>query len=117
MSHTAEVQIEIKDATAFRKACERLKIEYELNGEVMMYDGKTVKGMVARLEGWRYPAVFDGTKAYVDTYGERWGKNSELDKFKQIYAAESAKRAAKKQGFRVTEHVKADGTIRLQCSK
>jgi hypothetical protein len=117
MSHTATVDVEVKDVAAFRKACERLKIKYELNADVRMFDGTVVHGMAAYLPGWKYPAVFDGVKMYADTFGERWGKDSELNKFKQAYSVEVAKKAAKKQGFRVTEQVKSDGTIKLVCSK
>ena len=117
MSHTATVEIEIKDKTAFELACKKLGIKYSLDEEVTLFDRTTVRGMTAYLPGWRYPAVFDGKKCYSDTYGQRWGRDSELNKLKQAYGVYAAKRAAQKAGFRVTEKMQADGSVRLVCSK
>lgn len=118
MSHTASVSIEIKDKTAFELACKKLGIRYALDEEVTLFDRTTVRGMTAYLPGWRYPAVFKDGVAYMDTYqNESWGKLSELDKLKVAYATFAAKRAAQKAGFRVTEKLKADGSVQLVCTK
>lgn len=117
MSHTATVSVEIKDRVAFEKACKRLGIEYSLDEEVRLFDGTKVRGMKACLPGWRYPVVFSAGKAHFDNYNGRWGNESELKKFRQIYATEAAKRKARQQGFRVSEQRLSDGTIRLVCQK
>jgi hypothetical protein len=117
MSHTATVDVEIKDRIAFKDACERLKIKYSMDEEVRLFDGTKVRGMTAYLPGWKYPAVFANGKCYSDTYSGRWGQESELQKLKQAYATCAAKRAAQKSGFRVTEKTMKDGTIQLSCQK
>lgn len=112
MSHTATVEVEVKDVAAFRKACERLKIPYELNTDVRMFDGKVVHGMAAYLPGWKYPAVFDGVKVHHDLYNEAWGKTSELDKFKVAYVAEAAKNKMSSK-FTATQKVLPNGTVQV----
>ncbi|MCH8148979.1 MAG: hypothetical protein IH987_13535 [Planctomycetes bacterium] len=117
MSHTATVEVEIKDRTAFVKACTRLGVEFSLNDTVTLYDGSEITGMTVRLKGWSYPVVFKDGKAHYDNYEGAWGEQSELDKFRQVYATEAAKRKARLQGFRVSERTLKDGTIRLVCQK
>lgn len=117
MSHTATVQVEIKDTTAFEQACRRLGVQHDLNETVRLFDGTTVTGMTVRLKGWMYPVVFKDGKALYDNYGGQWGKDAELQQFRQTYATCAAKRQAQKQGFRVREQKLADGRIRLVCSK
>ena len=48
MSHTATVKVEIKDKTAFVKACTRLGVAFSLNDTVKLYDGTEVTGMTVR---------------------------------------------------------------------
>ena len=117
MSHTATILIQVKCRAAFEKACKRLKIEYSLNESVELFDGTKVTGMTARLKGWRYPVVFSEGNAHFDNYGGRWGEESELNKFRQVYAAEAAAHKARQQGFRVSETKLKDGTIRLVCQR
>jgi hypothetical protein len=88
-----------------------------LDETVEMFDGTKVTGMTVKPKAWKYPVVFKDGKAYYDNFNERWGKQSELNKFRQAYAAEAAKRKARQQGYRVTEQVLADGRIRLVCSR
>ena len=116
MSHTATVDVEIKDPKAFQEACKKLGIECNLDEEVTLFDRSTHRGMTARLPGWRYPVVFKDGKAYIDTYNERWGKLSELEKLQQTYSTEAAKRKIPSK-FRVTETVQSNGTIRLTCTE
>ena len=117
MSHTATVEVEIKDSTAFVKACTRLGVDFSLNDTVRLYDGTEITGMTVKLKGWSYPVVFKNGKAHYDNYEGAWGEQSELDKFRQVYATEAAKRKARLQGFRVSERQLKDGTIRLVCQK
>ena len=117
MSHTATVEVQIKDRIAFEKACRRLKIEFSLDESVRLFDGTEVRGMTVRLKGWRYPVVFAEGKVHYDNYGGRWGAESELKKFRQLYATEAAARKARQQGFRVSEQRLSSGTIRLVCQK
>ena len=117
MSHTATVEVEIKDKTAFLDACQRLGIRGSLDETVRMFDGTKVTGMTVRLKDWQYPVVFRDGKAYYDNYGGCWGAESELAKFRQAYATCAAKRQAQRQGFQVREQQLSDGRIRLVCSR
>jgi hypothetical protein len=111
------VEVEIKDRTAFQAACRRLGVACSMNETVELFDGTKVTGMTVRLNGWKFPVVFKEGKAYYDNFNGRWGQQSELNKFRQAYATEAAKRKARQQGLRVTEHQLADGRIRLVCSR
>jgi len=117
MSHTATVAVEVKDQTAFEQACKRLGVEYNLNETVKLYDGTTVTGMTVRLKGWTFPVVFAGGKAHYDNFRGRWGNESELQQFRQMYGVCAAKRQAQKQGFRVSEQKLKDGRIKLVCQR
>ena len=59
--------------------------------------------------------VFDVASGGVkfDNFGERWGKQQELEKFLQAYACERAKIEARKKGHTVSEQTLADGSIKL----
>mgnify|MGYP001546501872 CR=1 FL=1 len=48
-----------------------------------------------------------------DNYQERWGKQAELERFLQGYAAEKALLEARRRGHSVTESKLADGSIKL----
>ena len=54
----------------------------------------------------------NGTLRY-DNFGGRWGAPRELDRFLQAYAVEKARSEARKHGHSVSEHLLADGSIRL----
>ncbi len=45
MSHTAPVDVHVKDKIAFEKACRRLGVEYSLYDTVKLFDGATHTGM------------------------------------------------------------------------
>jgi hypothetical protein len=73
-------------------------------------------GLLVQLPEWQYPVVIDilsGTLRY-DNFGQRWGKQAELDRFLQMYAVEKAKIEARRAGRIVTESQLQDGSIKLQ---
>ncbi len=117
MSHTATVDVHVKDKIAFEKACRRLGVEYSLNDTVQLFDGATHTGVSVKLPDWKYPVVFTGGKAHYDNCNERWGSTKELDRFRQTYAVEAAKRKARLQGFKVREQQLGDGATRLICQQ
>ena len=114
MSHVVKIQTQIKDVTAAQAACRRLKLEHPQHGTARLFSGNAT-GLVVKLSGWRYPAVFDtGTgQAQFDNYGGRWGEQEQLDRFLQIYAVEAARIQARRQGHSVTEQPLTDGSIKL----
>ena len=73
MSHIVQIQTEVRDATAARAACERMKFEPPIEGTARLFSGE-VRGLIVKLPGWRYPAVFDTKtgQAQFDTFGGRW---------------------------------------------
>lgn len=102
MSHTMNINIEIKDKAALLAACERLGLKVE-EGTFNLYSS-TEEGIGVFLEGWKYPIVIkkDGSVSY-DNYNGSWGKIDELNKLKAYYGLEKAKIEARKQGYSVYE--------------
>jgi len=114
MSHTVQVQTQIKDATAVRSACQRLSLPEPVQGKAKLYGGE-VEGLAVKLPDWTYPVVCDLASGHVkyDNFGGRWGDRKELDKFLQAYAAEKVKIESRRKGHTVTESQLADGSIKL----
>lgn len=119
MSHIATVQTEIKSLAALKAACKRLKLPEPKHGTHQLYGDQTATGYGVQLPGWRYPAVFDlkTRKVRYDNFAGCWGAEKELDRLKQAYAVCAARQQAERQGFRIQEQQKADGSIQLVCSK
>jgi hypothetical protein len=71
--------------------------------------------LTVALPDWRYPVVCDTASGRLryDNFEGRWGNQKELDRFLQAYAVEKARLEARKRGHTVTEHLLADGSIRL----
>src|SRR5262245_2078270 len=117
MSHVTTVAVEFKDLEALEIAARKLGALFRHEETVRFMDGNTVTGPSVRLAGWQYPVVLKDKKLHMDNYGGRWGKPAELDRLKQTYAVEVAKKHARKQGFRVQECRASDGTVKLTLSK
>ena len=114
MSHIVEIKTQVRDAAAARAACQRLKLEPPTHGTTQLFSGQAT-GLIVKLPGWRYPAVFDTEtgQARYDNYNGRWGEQPQLDRFLQSYAVEKAKIEARKKGHACTEQQLADGSIKL----
>lgn len=117
MSHIVEIKTEVRDETAISAACNRLKLEAPTQGTVKLFSD-SASGVIVKLPGWRYPAVFDtqSGQARFDNYEGRWGEQGQLDRFLQGYAIEKTKIEARKKGHTVTEQSQADGSIKLTVS-
>ena len=114
MSHIVEIRTEVRDEAAVQAACQRLKLDPPTRQTVKLYSGEAT-GVVVKLPGWRYPAVFDtfsGQTRY-DNYEGRWGKQEQLDRFLQAYAVEKARIEARRKGHTITEQSLTDGSIKL----
>ena len=114
MSHTVTIKTEIRDASAVRAACERLRLPAPVQGKTKLYD-REVEGLAVQLPGWDYPAVADlatGQLAY-DNMNGYWGDGKELDRLLQAYATEKVKIEARRKGHLVTEQQLADGSIKV----
>jgi hypothetical protein len=119
MSHTATINIDVKDAQVIRKTAERLGHEVT-EGDYRMYDGTNVNGVQVHLPGWRYAVVID-TEAtweetlsdgstvtrkgvvYSDNYNGSWGDQKHMDEFTQIYGVEKATYEAELAGYSCNE--------------
>ena len=114
MSHLVTIETEVRDKAAMEAACRRLGLESPLHGTYDLFEGKAT-GYAVKLPGWSYPVVcdIDAGKIKYDNFGGRWGEQKHLNAFLCNYAAEKVKAEARRKGHRVTETVKADGSIRL----
>lgn len=114
MSHVVTIKTEVKNAPAVQAACRRLNLPEPSHGTFQLYRSE-VAGLGVNLPGWRYPAVFnlDTGQALFDTFGGRWGQESELHKFLQTYACERVKSEARAKGHTVTEQPLEDGSVKL----
>ena len=117
MSHVVQIETEVRDAVAVGAACQRLKLDAPTRGTAKLFSSSAT-GVIVKLPGWRYPAVFDtqSGQARYDNYGGRWGEQVQFDRFLQGYAVEKAKLEARKKGHTVTEQSLADGSIKLTVS-
>jgi len=114
MSHTTEVQTEIKDMSVLEQACAMIGASFLGHGNHTQYMS-TFTGVGVMLPGWTYPIVVDMDTGRVqqDNYNGRWGDIAELNKLTQRYAAEKIKFTLKKQNKRFTETTTADGNIEI----
>ena len=114
MSHIVSIATKVRDPIAVTAACRRLGLSAPTEGTAQLYSGR-VSGLLLNLPGWQYPTIIDLTTGDVryDNYGGAWGRQEELNRFLQTYAAEKAKIEARRQGHFVTEQTLADGSLKL----
>jgi hypothetical protein len=114
MSHIVELRTEVRDATAVQAACRRLGLNAPIQGTTRLFSGEAT-GLAVTLPGWQYPVVADLTTGQLryDNFGGRWGDQTYLDHFLQVYAAEKVKIESHKRGHACTEQTMADGSIKL----
>lgn len=131
MSHITKVDLQIKDLTALQAAAKRLGLEFAAATEHRYFGNKmnpceyklSIKDNpiayeigVARAEDGTYALSYDawgggnGMMAIVSTDGKN------LNKIKQAYGVELAKSHLRKQGHRITERVRPDGSIEIQAA-
>ena len=115
MSHIVSIKTQVKDPSAVQSACRRLVLPVPQQRTVTLYNSEAT-GLVVELPGWVYPIVCDTTTGEVkyDNYKGRWGDESQLHLFIQMYAVEKAKLEARKLGHSVQEQSLADGSIRVK---
>ena len=81
MSHVVVIRTEVRDLTALRAACLRLKFPAPAQGTFSLYSGEA-SGWAVRLPAWRYPVVCEVTTGQIryDHYEGRWGDPQHLDR-------------------------------------
>jgi hypothetical protein len=114
MSHTVQIQTQIRDINAVLAACRRLQLPPPVQGTVSLFNSQ-VTGLAVQLPGWNYPVVcqLDAGSVQFDDYGGAWGNPKELDRFIQSYGIEKARIEAHRKGYTVTEQPLTDGSIKL----
>jgi hypothetical protein len=115
MSHVVTIQTRAHDPVAIVAACQRLGLSAPTPGTAKLYNGEAT-GLLLHLPGWQYPVVIDtltGTLRY-DNFGGRWGEQSQLDRFLQMYAVERCRTEARMKGYQVSEQAQQDGSIKLR---
>jgi len=114
MSHIVTVRTQVGDPLAIKSACSRLKLPAPVYELVKLFVAEKI-GWAVKLTGWTYPVVCNTNTGEVDfdNYGGKWGQQQKLDEFLQAYAVEKAKIEARKAGHTATEHLLADGSIRV----
>jgi hypothetical protein len=117
MSHVVTIATEVRDPVAAAAACRRLGLPEPAHGTARLFSGEA-SGLLVRLPGWRYPAVFDPAtgQARYDNYEGNWGAAEHLGRFLQAYALEKAKHEARLKGYAAHEQALPDGSIRLTIS-
>ena len=114
MSHIVTIETEIRDASAIRAACDRLRLPEPVFGAAKLFSGSKT-GWAVLLPDWRYPVVcdVDNGKVDFDNFGGRWGEQKELDRYMQAYADEKMRLESRKRGHTLHEQALADGSIKL----
>ena len=114
MSHIVEIKTEVRDVSAIRAACRRLKLDEPIHGTTQLFSAEAT-GWAVQLPDWNFPIVCDINTGQVryDNYNGAWGDQKELNRFMQAYAVERAKIEARRKGHSVTEQSLANGTIKL----
>ena len=114
MSHIVEIKTQVKDATAVRSACNRLRLPSPVQGTHRLFSGEVV-GLGVELPDWRYPVVCDteNDQLHYDNYDGRWGEQVQLDRLLQAYSVEKTKIECRRKGNTCTEQTLADGSIKL----
>ena len=100
MSHIVTIQTKVRDPAAVAAACQRLGLAAPVQGTARLYSSEAT-GLLVQLPGWQYPVVIDPTTGEVryDNFGGRWGEQSQLDRFLQLYAVEKTRLEARKKGY------------------
>ena len=135
MSHIATVEVEIKDLDCFEQAAKQCGLEF-------VRDKKTFRAYRQRNKCDHAIRAVDGGhacyeaglrssgegvwKLAYDSHMGGYGLQSRIaldddtqgaGRLMQRYSVEVAKKAARKQGFRVTESAQVDGSIKLVCRR
>lgn len=146
MSHVATVDVHITDLAALKAACEALGLEFRegknrfrwygtVVGDYPLPEGFTASemgqcehaiGISANDRAYEVGVVRrrDGKPGYTLMY-DNWHGGFGLEekigraagKLKQQYAAQVAAIQARKQGYRVSQSLQTDGSLRLVCTR
>lgn len=114
MSHIVTFRTQVRDPLAIQFACSRLKLPAPIFGTAKLFVTEKT-GWIVKLADCKYPVVCNTFTGEIDSdsYEGRWGPQQKLNEFLQPYAVEKAKIEARKAGHTASEHLLADGSIRV----
>lgn len=115
MSHIVSIETRVHDPVTVAAACQRMNLAAPVQGTAHLFSGEAT-GLMIQFPGWQYPMVVDTLTGFIkyDNFGGRWGNQSQLDRFLQLYAVERTKQEARKKGLQISEQTLQDGSIKLQ---
>lgn len=100
-SHTARIEVEMKNAEALKTAVEAIGGKWLGQGKHRLYGGQST-GYGFTLPGWQYPLVLEeGGRLAYDDFNGSWGNVKDLDRLKGSYAVGMAEHAARLHGWNV----------------
>lgn len=110
MSHTQEVQVEMKDMEILKKAAKNLGATVK-EGDHKLY-AENVTGTGVYLKGWKFPVVItkDG-KCKYDNYNGNWGGIDEFNKLKQQYSLEAVQKQLRLNKMKASVTTNSEGQI------
>ncbi|MBF0243885.1 MAG: hypothetical protein HQL31_01260 [Planctomycetes bacterium] len=124
MSHITTIKdFLLQDLQSLTKAVKRLSLEapviHHEEQDYRLFQSTPVKGIASvKLPNWRYPVVINRKgETFYDNYNGQWGDIKHLNKLKQAYGIEKAKKLAKNQGYTTRELQKQDGSIVLEMTR
>lgn len=114
MSHTVKVSVQLRDREMIERARVRCGLPAMKEGRHKLFQGHH-EGLALQLPDWQHPVVIkpETGEAVYDNYNGRWGKQVELDKLCQAYAAEAGTNEFRNQGYVVEEHAQENGDLQL----
>lgn len=117
MSHTVSIKTQLKDEAAIAAVCKEMGLAAPVRGTASLYqhEHQNLSGLIVKLKGWMYPVIVNTTtgEAKFDNMNGSWGKQSELDRFTQLYAVHKATLEARKRGYMVSRQTGKAGNINL----
>ena len=114
MSHVAKLEVKFTNLEAIQRACERMGGLFLGKGIEKFYDETEAGGYLIQFPDWQYNLVIQPNGSLVyDNYGGEWGNQAYLDKFKQLYAVETAKAAAQANQYYYQEEELPTGVLKL----
>jgi len=116
MSHVVTIKSQVKDEDCARQAAAEVGAQVIGNGEHKLFREQRAVGFAIKLDGWKFPAVFDLATgaAHFDNYNGSWGAPAKLSAFQQAYGIAVAKKAARLSGRSlISSTPQADGSVRL----
>jgi len=113
MSHTTQIEANIRDISALKKAVKRIPgAAYNGVGPVKHFS-TTVNGHRIQLPGFQYEVAVDKQGQLLsDTYEGRWGDPALLDQLTQYYTVECARAEAEANAYQFDETKLKDGSIK-----